>query len=128
MPDPTNPTPEQPTPTPTPEEVARAEAQLEELRKKIKVQAVLEQAAAEEAGVQPMTIELPPQIRKGIAVYEMDDGSFAMAPLVDGTGLMDAITLATRLLEGARADLIARKTVEAQQAQARAPKILVPGR
>lgn len=98
-----------------------------------------EEAAAEELGVQPETLQLPAGIHKGMVVFEMTDGSFGFRPLNDNLSLFEAYSLVARISAGLQADITANKVIEAQkqlaievrkqQAEAaKAPRIAIPGR
>lgn len=95
-----------------------------------------EQAAAEALGVQPEIIEVPPGVRVGITLFELEDGNAGFLPVTQNTTLMDALLLCTRILTGINADLIAQRVVQSQMQQAGAlakqaqkrPAIVIPGR
>lgn len=99
-----------------------------------------ENAVAEELGVEPEVIEVPPGVRKGITMFELEDGNFGFIPVTENTTLMDAYALASRILCGINADLVSQKVVEkqaamagslarqAQQQKATRPRIMIPGR
>jgi hypothetical protein len=80
-------------------------------------------AVGEEMGVEPDVMEIPPGIVRGVLVFELEDGTFGYRNL-NGTGkldIMDAISLGSRLVEGARADMTALKTLQLMK-QSMAPK------
>ena len=96
-----------------------------------------EQAVAEALNVQPEEIEVPPGIRKGLLLFELENGEFGFRPLTDGTSLMDAYALCARIQAGINADLVAQRMLlaqravaqKAQQAQtekAQKPKLYLP--
>lgn len=99
-----------------------------------------EQIAAEEMGVEPETIQLPPGIRRGITLFELETGDFGFIPITEGTTIMDAYVLAQRVAAGAMSDMIADKVVRKQTEQAvqlaknaqaqrqQRPNIVIPGR
>jgi hypothetical protein len=79
---------------------------------------------AEELDIQPDTMEIPPGIVRGVFIYELEDGTFGYKNLAGGRlDIMDAISLGSRLVEGARTDMTALKTVQLlkSQPQSQAP-------
>ena len=70
------------------------------------------QIAAEELGVAEENIELPPDVRRGITLFELENGDFGFIPTTDDTTLMDALVLAMRVQAGIQADLTAQKVME----------------
>lgn len=98
-----------------------------------------EQAVAEELGVQGEEVEAPPQVVRGITIFELEDGQFGFQPVNEGTTLADAMSLTSRISTGILVDMVAQKVVQlqmqqsqylAQQAQAQKnrPGIVIPGR
>jgi hypothetical protein len=87
-----------------------------------------EDIVAEELGVQPEEMDLPSPIRRGIHIFELEDGSFGWGPSNDKTGLLDA----TGLLARAKSIIAAESLKEALKAEAKAqrarPKLTIPGR
>lgn len=85
-------------------------------------------AVAEEMGVEPDEMEVEPGIVRGVFVYELEDGSFGYKNMDGGkVNVGDALMLGSRLVEGARSDLAALKTIqllkaEGQKAQAQQPR------
>ena len=60
--------------------------------------------------MEPDSIPVPPGIVRGVFVFELEDGTFGFRNMGEGElDIMDAIALANRLVEGARAELIVMK-------------------
>lgn len=72
---------------------------------------------AEEMGVESDTVELPPGVRRGITLFELEDGKFGFIPTTQDTTLMDALVLAMRVTAGIQADLTAQKVMEYEDAK-----------
>jgi hypothetical protein len=67
----------------------------------------------EEMGVEPDSMDIPPGIVRGVLVYELEDGSFGYRSMIgEKLDIMDAISLGSRLVEGARSELHALKTIQ----------------
>lgn len=96
-----------------------------------------ENAVAAALGVQPEVIAVPPGIRHGIMLFELENGEFGFIPMNEGTTLMVAESLCHRISLGIQAEIIANKVMEKQrtlavnvrQAQAeqeKKPKLMLP--
>ncbi len=68
--------------------------------------------AAEELNIEEENIELPPNVRRGITLFELENGDFGFIPTTEDTTLMDALVLAMRVQAGIQADLTAQKVME----------------
>jgi hypothetical protein len=71
-----------------------------------------EQIIAEEVGAEPETFQLPPYLRRGIMVFELEDGSVGHFAITADTTVMDGYGLLSRILAGMQVDLTAAKVME----------------
>ena len=93
-----------------------------------------EEAVAEELGVEPDTIALPPGVRIGVTVFELSNGEYGFMPTNNATTLMDVYGLLSRIQAGIEADLVSQRIMRAQRevaanaakAQQQKAKIIVP--
>lgn len=96
-----------------------------------------EEAVAEALGVEPEYLEVPPGIRKGIVLFELEDGSFGFRPMVDKMSMMDTYLLCERVQVGIKSDMVAQRILkaeteviktmqQAQKAEAEKPKLFLP--
>jgi len=93
-----------------------------------------EQAVAEELGVEPEAIQLPPGVRIGVTVFELDNGEYGFMPTNKSTTLMDVYGLLARIQAGIEADLVSQRIMAAQRqvaanaakAQQQKSKIVTP--
>ncbi len=58
-------------------------------------------------GVQGEKVDLPPQLVRGVLIYELEDGSFGSQPVGGMETLDDALSLAERFVRRAQAQFIA---------------------
>src|SRR5262245_34968306 len=92
----------------------------------------IENVVADEIGVAPETVDLPTQIKYGVVVYQLENGSFGFDPMNDETTLDDVLTLVNRVklrIEGQTYTVqFMEALAQAQQAR-RAPqqRIITPG-
>ena len=97
-------------------------------------EAVQEQIVAEELGVEPEVIQLPPNVRIGVTVFELSNGEYGFMPTNNATTLMDVYGLLARIQAGIEADLVSQRIMRAQRevaanaakAQQQKAKIIVP--
>lgn len=76
-----------------------------------------EQIIAEEVGAEAETIDLPPNMLKGVTLFELEDGSVGFLPTTQQTTMMDAYALCMRIALGIQIDLQAKKMLELEQVQ-----------
>jgi hypothetical protein len=76
-----------------------------------------EEIIAEEVGAEPETIDLPPNMLKGVTLFELEDGSVGFLPTTAETTMMDAYALCMRIALGIQIDLQAKKMMEMEQQQ-----------
>lgn len=76
-----------------------------------------EEIIAQEVGAEPETIDLPPNMLKGVTLFELEDGSVGFLPTTPNTTMMDAYALCMRISLGIQIDLQAKKMLELEQAQ-----------
>lgn len=100
------------------EALARFQARQEATESAEAVDLETAEEIAEELDIQPDVMPIPAGIVRGVLIYELEDGTFGYKNLAGGRlEIMDAISLGSRLVEGARTDMTALKTVQLLKSQ-----------